>query len=210
METNGRNMASVEIISTLEKFDWGKLNKIYGCAHSSIIGFIAYEWLKCSRKNSVLDGAPSPETGSGRKGQQNSDLLLCKDQKPYIPIEVETSVAKYPSKLGTLFKYGEKFSDVEFGILYMSNFIRGNPKLRHQHNWDSIKTLVLNQSGANRKSIVLVSAIKSRIKFPIENKWSALLKRNDYSPWEIVCIDYWACDKNKTIIEGNFWNNVHK
>lgn len=92
-------MNSKDIAELIKRFKWQKLNKIYGCAHSSIIGFIAYEWLNISNSNTILDGAPSPITGNGRRYQQNSDLLLCKDKKPFIPIEVETQVDKYKKKI---------------------------------------------------------------------------------------------------------------
>ncbi len=194
-------MKSAEILKLLEKFDWGKLNRIYGCAHSSIIGFLAYEWLSDSESNSLLDGAPSPIIGNGRAGQQNSDLLLCKNQKPYIPVEVETGVLKYEKKLECLFLYQENFKSIEFGLLYMSNVITG-PK-KYQHNWDGVKETILEQGNTN--PIALISAVKTKIKFQIKNDWSKLLKRNDYSAWEITRIDYWICDNEKECIEGNLW-----
>jgi len=195
-------MTSKEILSLLEKFAWSKLNQIYGCAHSSIIGFIAYEWLQQSDKNSLLDGAPSPKIGLGRKGQKNADLLLCKDKYPFIPVEVETTVSKYPEKLQTLFDYKNKFSTINFGLMYLTNLTTGFNK--YQHNWGEIKNDICNQKAENRNTIALVSAIKRKV-IKEDNERSRLLRRNDYSGWETIQIDYWIFDKNETILEGNFW-----
>lgn len=79
-----------EIEDLLKAFRWNTLQRMYGCAHSSIIGFISTEWINLSSKNSILDGAPSPKTGKGRLGQKNADILLCRGDKPIIPVEVET------------------------------------------------------------------------------------------------------------------------
>ncbi len=193
-------MKSNEILSLLEKFDWQKLGQIYGCAHSSIIGFIAYHWLKESEHNSVLDGAPSPIIGSKRKGQKNSDLLLCKNEEVYIPVEVETTVSKYKDKFDALTEYKESFHSVQFGLLYMTNLITGTKK--YQHNWDDIKNKVRNSKNA----MALVSSIKRKVN-KNETEWSKLLRRNDYSSWQITQIDYWIYDKIGNEIEGNLWKD---
>jgi hypothetical protein len=92
-------------INTLESllisFRWNLLSRLYGCAHSSIIGFIATEWISQSEYNSILDGAPSPITvGRGeRSGQKHADLILCKAYTPFIVVEVETLVSKYEEKI---------------------------------------------------------------------------------------------------------------
>ncbi len=198
-------MNSQEIFDLIKKFDWNKLNKIYGCAHSSIIGFLSYEWLSLSKENSVLDGAPSPITGiaGGRKGQKNSDLLLCKNSEPFIPVEVETQVTKYETKLDSLNDYIEKFNSIEFGLLYMTNLTNGNKK--YKHNWDNIKEKIYRENNC----IALVSAEKEKINFENQNEWSKLLKRNDYSQWEIVNIDccIFDCDR---CLEGNIWGKTNR
>jgi len=117
------------------------LNRIYGCAHSSVIGFIAYEWLNLSEQNTVLDGAPSPIVGNGRIGQQYSDLLLCKNQEPYIPFQVELVVAKYHLKLKALYAYFDSFKSTEYGLLFLTNLTSG--KNKYMHNWEDIKKTVL-------------------------------------------------------------------
>ena len=194
-------MESKKILELIRKFNWSKLNRMYGCAHSPIIGFLSYEWLNLSESNSILDGVPSPIIGKGRTGQQNSDLLLCKNQKPYIPVEVETSVSKYNQKLQSLYNYIENFKSIEFGLLYMTNLTTG--LLKYKHNWDNIKRSILNQVKNN--SIVLISVVKEKIDFQNDNDWKKLLKRNDYSSWEINSIDCWICDKQKKCEEGNLW-----
>ncbi|HNW71968.1 MAG TPA: hypothetical protein PKK70_03550 [Candidatus Paceibacterota bacterium] len=193
-------MTSQEIFDLIYKFDWHKLNKIYGCAHSSIIGFFCYEWLSISKDHSVLDGAPSPSIGkeNGRKGQKNSDLLLCKNSKPFIPIEVETDVKKYQSKFESLVEYINNFESIEFGILYMTNLTNGVTK--YKHNWHDLKKNVYG----NKYPLVLISSEKNKINFESQNEWSNLLKRNDYAPWEIVNIDCYIYD-TISCVEKNIW-----
>jgi len=200
-------MKSVEIGELLKKFEWSHMNRIYGCAHSSIIGFITYEWLKLSSTNSVIDGAPSPNIGSGRTGQTNADLLLCRDKKPYIPVEVETNVIKYSEKLESLYAYKNAFPSVEFGLLYMTNLISGGSK--YQHNWEHIKQEVINRTGTDRIPIALVSSVKSKLSFTLRDNWSELLKRNDYSSWEIVGIEYWIFDLKEKVSQGNLWRRKY-
>ena len=96
-------MDAKNIETMIQEFRWEILQKMYECAHSSIIGFISTEWISLSlKKNSLLDGAPSPITGKGRSGQKNADILLCKGDNPSIPVEVETQVAKYEDNLDSL------------------------------------------------------------------------------------------------------------
>ncbi len=192
-------MNSKEIFNILENFDWSKLNRIYGCAHNSIIGFITYEWINNCPDNSILDGAPSPYIGKGRSGQKNADLLLCKNQTPFISVEVETQVYKFTSKLNALYNYKEVFQSIDFGMLYMTNLTTGN--LKYKHNWDDIKKEIQNK----KQSIALISAEKTKLVFREDDKWSNLLKRNDYSKWEIVNIDYWIYVDNNDIKAGNLY-----
>jgi len=171
-----------------------------GCAHSSIIGFISTQWLKQSADHSILDGAPSPEIGKGRRGQKNSDILLCSNEKPIIVVEVETSVSSYEKKLKTIYKYlnnSDSFKGLEFGLLFMSNLCSGERK--YKHNWDSIKGNVRE----HKKNIILISVEKQKSEFM--NKDSILGKlrcRNDYYPWNISKIDYWIHASYGDIREG--------
>jgi hypothetical protein len=193
-------MTSIEILNLVKNFKWNNLNRVYGCAHSSIIGFITYEWLDNSLENSVLDGAPSPVIGNGgRTGQKNSDLLLCKNSKPFIPVEVETQVKKYDSKLDSLIDYKNNFDSIEFCLFYLSNLTNGEKK--YKHCWDSLKEKIIEKN----YPFALLSAEKQKINFESQTKWSDLLKRNDYSQWEIVNIDCWIFDINKDIIDENIW-----
>jgi hypothetical protein len=191
-----------EIEKVLKKFRWSTLQRIYGCAHSSIIGFISTEWINLSPENSILDGAPSPITGKGRTGQTNADMLLCKGDSPFIPVEVETNVDKYDDKLKSLFAYlnnKDDFDDIEFGLLFMTNLCEGDKK--YKHNWDKIKDSV-SKNGKN--AIALVSIIKERAQLKRDSTLNVLRKRNDYFPWDITTVDYWIYRANRTK-EGNLW-----
>jgi len=187
----------------LKTFRWGTLQKMYGCAHSSIIGFISTEWINLSEENSILDGPPSPEIGKGRKGQTNADILLFKGDLPFIPVEVETNVSKYDEKLRTLFTYLKNknnfFDGIEFGLLFMTNLCKGDAK--YKHNWEEIKQRVIKNKA---NDIALVSIIKVRA--PMENHsfLNTLRNRNVYSPWDIVTVDYWIYSTNQ-IKDGNLW-----
>lgn len=191
-----------KIEEILKKFRWGTLQRMYGCAHSSIIGFISTEWICLSPKNSILDGAPSPKIGKGRKGQTNADILLCKGDKPFIPVDVETNVSKYDEKLRSLFDYlnnKNNFSGIEFGLLFMTNLCAGNTK--YKHNWEKIKRRI-NKNQKN--NIALVSIIKERAHLEKISPLNVLRKRNGYFPWDIITVDYWIYSANQTK-EGNLW-----
>jgi len=176
-----------EIEELLKQFRWGTLQRVYGCAHSSIIGFISTEWICLSPENSILDGAPSPLIGKGRKGQTNADILLCKGDRPFIAVDVETNVSKYGEKLTSLFTYlnnKDDFDGIEFGLLFMTNLCNGNTKYRH--NWEEIKQRVTENKNDN---IALVSIIKERAQLEKESSLNVLRKRNEYFPWDIVTVD---------------------
>ena len=147
-------MNATEIVELLKSFRWQTLWSMYGGAHSSIIGFISATWIAQSEGNSVLDGAPSPRVGEGREGQRNADLLLCKEDRPFIVVEVETSVAAYLDKLRSLFDYlhnQQAFYGLQLGLLVMTNLGKGPRKYRH--NWDEIQSMVTD----TRDNIALVS-----------------------------------------------------
>ena len=90
-----------------------------------------------------------------------------------------------------------EFNDVEFGLLFMTNFCNGDNK--YKHNWDSIKRIVKEKNA----SIALVSIIKERVQLQ-KTSLNILRKRNDYYPWNIVKIDYWIHKENQAK-EGNLW-----
>ena len=137
----GENMEINEIEELLKKFRWNTLQSMYGCAHSSIIGFISTEWINLSlEEHTILDGAPSPKRGKGRRGQKNADILLCKGDKHLIHVEVETLVSKYEEKLKSLFDYlnnTTEFNGAEFGLLFMTNLCKG--KMKYKHNWYKVR-----------------------------------------------------------------------
>ncbi|MBC8382718.1 MAG: hypothetical protein H8E22_02695 [Candidatus Cloacimonetes bacterium] len=191
-----------EIEMLLKKFRWHTLQRMYGCAHSSIIGFISTEWISLSLENSILDGAPSPIIGNGRAGQTNADILLCKDGRPVIPVEVETDVSKYKEKTDSLFAYlsnKKDFDGIEFGLLFMTNLCNGDTK--YKHNWEKIK---LRATKSEKNNIALVSIIKERARLGKDSPLNVLRKRNDYFPWDIITVDYWIYSANRTK-EGNLW-----
>lgn len=191
-----------DIESFLLRFPWKRLSRMYGCAHHSIIGFISSEWIKQGKDNSILDGAPSHTIGNGRKGQQNADVLLCKKDKPFIVVEVESDIAQYPSKVKSLKGYLENLEDftgLEFGVLVMSNANNADKRRRYKHHWDSIANVV-EESG---KSMVLISLEKDNIK-PDGSILGRLRRPNGYSSWNIVKIDYKIYHRRE-IKEGNLW-----
>lgn len=191
-----------EIEEILKKFRWGTLQRMYGCAHSSIIGFISTEWICLLPENSILDGAPSPIIGKGRKGQTNADILLCKGDRPFIPVDVETYVSKYDAKLRSLFDYlnnKDNFGGIEFGLLFMTNLCDGNTK--YKHNWEKIKQRVTKNQ---KNNIALVSITKERAQLEKDSPLNVLRKRNEYFLRDIITVDYWIYSANQTK-EGNLW-----
>ena len=197
-------MNANKIEELLKTFRWETLQRIYGCGHSSIIGFISTEWINLSPENSILDGAPSANTGKGRTGQKNADLILCKVDSPLIAVEVETLVDKYDEKLDSLFEYMNNkndFNGIEFGLLFMTNLYGG--VMMYKHNWEKIKERVKTNKKDN---IALVSVIKERACLRDTTTLNALRKRNGYSSWDIKTVDYWIYSANPTIVkEGNIF-----
>ncbi len=197
MSTNKRINQIEEL---LKKFRWATLGKMYGCAHSSIIGFISTEWINLSGNNSILDGAPSPYTGQGRTGQRNADIILCQADKPLIVVEVETQVGKYREKLSSIYDYLEndkEFNGIGFGLMIMINLCSGDRK--YKHSWDEIKKEVRNKN----YPIALVSLEKERVSLG-NSILDKLRKRNDYFPWEVINIDFWIYSDDEEL-EGNLW-----
>lgn len=194
-------MKADELARILSEYRWSLLNRMYGCAHSSIIGFISTEWISQSKDYSIIDGAPSPIIGKKRIGQKNADVLLCKRKAPFIVVEVETNVVKYHAKIDTITEYlhnDKQFKGIEAGILFMTNLTKGETK--YKHNWIDVKSRIKNMGHC----IALVSIEKRRM--DQDNSTLGLIRnRNDYSPWDIVSVDYWIHDENHTIVDGIFW-----
>ena len=98
---------------------------------------------------------------------------MCKDNKPFIVVEIETVIKKYEKKVDSISSYlhnGKDFSGLEFGLLIMSNYGAGN--LKYRHNWNSIKSKEEN-------TIALVSIEKSRI--PSDNSVLGRLRSRNLS-----------------------------
>lgn len=200
-----KKMHADDILNVLKAFKWNNLQAMYGNSHSSIIGFISTTWIEQTKDHCILDGAPSPETGQGRKGQTHADILLCKRDKPFIVVEVEANVVSYSKKLATILKYlqnDKDFGGLEFGLMLMLNFCEG--KIKYKHNWEGIQ-----EEAKKAHNIALVSIEREQIRERIKASGSildSLRLRNDYYPWEINNIDYWICATDG-MRSGNLWKN---
>jgi hypothetical protein len=199
-------MDSLFIENIIKEFDWGIITKMYGSSHSSVIGFLSSEWIKKSSDHSVLDGAPSPFVGKGRKGQKNADILLCKGDKPFIVVEVETLVSKYLEKIDSIVSYignTEDYDGISFGLLVMLNYTNGENK--YKHNWHDAKEYAINKD----IPIAFVSIKKRKVDLG-DTVLGQLKKRNEYYPWEISSIDYWIYGSDRKIIKGNLLKKIEK
>lgn len=197
-------MTSSEIENLLKSFRWSILQRMYGSANCSIIGFISTEWINLSENNSILDGVPSPQIGKGRTGQINADILLCSRDKPYIVVEVESDIEKYAKKIQSILCYlrndGE-FCSLKFGLLLMSNIYGAkDSSLNRKHNWKDIKDVVTEES----KPIALVSIEKNKMQSD-DSLLGQLRARNNYYLWDIASIDYWIFDEERSVKEGSLW-----
>lgn len=185
-------MKAKAIAKFLKNLKWNKLCNIYGSAHPSIIGFISYTWINQSQYNTVLDGAPSSSRGHGRRGQNNADLLLCRQKKPYIVVEVESGVSNYQDKIETIQKYLEntkEFNGLRFGLLIMTDMY-DLPK--GKTCWDIIR----NKIKKIKFPIALVFIEKKKIK-PDNSPLGILRKLNTYYPKDVVAVDYWIHTSNQ-------------
>jgi len=192
-------MKADQAVKILKTFKWDILPSIFGCAHNSIIGFLSTMWIDQSKDNSVLDGAPSPITGGRRVGQKNADILLCKSDKPFIVVEVETNVSKYQDKLKSIQDYLHNsitYAGLEFGLMVVTNLCKGD--MKYKHNWNVIKKEV--EEGQDNVALVSIEKTKALLDESVLGK---LRSRNDYYPWQIVNIDYWVHDESGVIREGN-------
>lgn len=166
-------MKELEII---KEFKWENLNKMYGNAHSSIIGFISSEWIQAckSKTHSIFDGAPGARYLESRR---HSDLLLCKDEKPCVVVEVETSIHKYEDKIATLQAYlkeKEKFEGLKYGLLVMLNgFCALDQTNECRFNWDKIENKIAPELSEN---IGFISIEKENISCAEKNKNSTVSK----------------------------------
>ena len=196
-------MVSTSIENIIKMFNWDIITRMYGSSHNSVIGFLSSEWIKQSSDHSVLDGAPSPFVGKGRKGQKNADILLCKGDKPFIVVEVETIVSKYLEKIDSIAAYMENTKDydgISFGLLVMLNYTNGTDK--YKHNWHDAKEYAMSKD----IPIAFVSIEKSKADLG-DTVLDQLKKRNEYYPWETSNIDYWIYGSDRKIIEGILWTD---
>ncbi|SCN23649.1 hypothetical protein N3C_1405 [Clostridium sp. N3C] len=192
-------MISASIENFIRMFYWDIITRMYGNSHSSIIGLLSSEWIKKSSNHSVLDGAPSPFVGKGRKGQKKADILLCKGDKPFIVVEVETIVSKYLEKIDSIAAYMDNTKDyagVAFGLLVMLNYTNGADK--YKHNWHDAKEYAIS------KDIPIAFIFIEKRKADLgDTVLDRLKRRNEYYPWETSSIDYWVYGSDRKIIEGN-------
>ena len=196
-------MVSTSIENIIKMFKWDIITRMYGNSHSSIIGLLSSEWIKKSSDHSVLDGAPSPFVGKGRKGQKNADILLCKGDKPFIVVEVETIVSKYLEKIDSIAAYMENTKDydgISFGLLVMLNYTNGADK--YKHNWHGAKEYAINKG----IPIAFVSIEKSKADLG-DTVLDQLKKRNEYYPWETSNIDYWIYGSDRKVVSGILWTD---
>lgn len=196
-------MDSFFIENIIKEFNWDIITSMYGNSHSSIIGFLSSEWIKKSSDHSVLDGAPSPFVGKGRKGQKNADILLCKGDKPFIVVEVETLVSKYLEKIDSIVSYignTEDYDGISFCLLVMLNYTNGADK--YKNNWHDAKEYAVSKD----IPIAFVSIEKSKADLG-DTVLDQLKKRNEYYPWETSNIDYWIYGSDRKVIEGILWTD---
>ena len=194
-------MISASIENIIRMFKWDIITRMYGNSHSSIIGLLSSEWIKKSSDHSVLDGAPSPFVGKGRKGQKNADILLCKGDKPFIVVEVETLVSKYLEKIDSIVSYignTEDYDGISFGLLVMLNYTNGADK--YKNNWHDAKEYAVSKD----IPIAFVSIEMSKADLG-DTVLDQLKKRNEYYPWETSNIDYWIYGSDRKVIEGILW-----
>ena len=179
-------MVTENIVDFLKSFKWEILRNMYGCAHNSIIGFVSSSWISQSQHNTVLDGAPSPNIGSRRRGQRNADILLFQNKKPYVVVEVESGVSKYCEKISSIQRYLrniKEFDGLKFGLLIMTNMYDCK---KCKHNWD----VIAGEIKKMEETMVFVSIEKRKAVLGV-SPLEKLRSRNDYYPWDIEKIEYW-------------------
>lgn len=205
-------------MNIIEKFNWKCVASILGSSHSSIIGFIAYEWLKHNPNSAlVLDGAPTPlrdeeqannaslvqnqEKKDKHIGQVYSDLILLQDENtPKVIVEVETT--QWESKIDSLVTYlNHKYYSEAEGLLVITKLRKTKgkdgiiaPNENDSNLLEKIKGRIVEE---NRKNENLKMSIVEiwRIRKPKENSATFLekiKKQSDYYNWEIDCISWWG------------------
>jgi hypothetical protein len=192
-------MDAKNILNFLKTFNWKILRNMYGCAHNSIIGFVSSGWISQSQHNTILDGAPSPNVGSQRRGQRNADILLFKNEKPYVVTEVESGVSKYCEKINTIQKYLrniKEFDGLKFGLLIMTNMYDCK---KCKHNWD----IIANEIKKMKETMAFVSVEKKKVKLG-DSTLEKLRSRNDYYPWDVEKIEYWIHTPTRDL-RGNLY-----
>lgn len=185
-------MEEQEVVKIIEKFDWKILSKIYGSGHSSIIGFIASEWIKInSNTNSVLDGPTCVEIKKSTNVRRCADIVLCKDQKPLIVVEVETDERNYNSKIKTLKLYIKEKGCI-FGILFMANCVKKQKKSK--------------RNKCNTNKIILINQKKELRSLAKEEK-NNFFNKNKFAQKEVseisCCSEQWDDRKSKILFTKN-------
>ncbi len=185
-------MTAQQIWEFLKSFKWHILRNMYGSAHCSIIGFISSSWISQSHQNTVLDGAPSPRERQSkmrdhkRRGQKNADIILCKQKKPYVVVEVESY--NYLDKIKTIQKYikdKELFGDLKFGLLVMTNVYDDSQE--DEKCWEEIKDEIRKM-----KSDVAVVFLEKNKEILDVSAQDQLRKLNHYSSKTIGKIKCWV------------------
>lgn len=167
---------------TLKNFDWRTLRSIYGSSHSSIIGFISYEWVKLDPlEHKVLDGPPSPNVGGGRKGQINSDLLLLEDESPKVIVEVET--VNWLQKIDNLNKYlkTDDYKDAK-GLLVLTTVKEGN----RVDDLEKVRRIIKSS-----QNLSLVEIWREKRLPHADTFFRRSQKKTSYYQWGVREVRYW-------------------
>ena len=145
------------IIDELYNWDWNKITNYYGSSHSSMIGFISYNWINKTNRT-VFDSPPSISI-EGIK--HYSDLLLCENNEPIVCVEVETTPEKYEEKYNNIKSYMDTFDSIKYGILVMYN---NKPNKNVNHNiFDTIYSIWNSDNEFNNKIIIIKIGKDDRI-----------------------------------------------
>jgi hypothetical protein len=83
-------MKAESAFRSIRTFQWDLLQRVFGTSHSSIIGFVATQWLLTGESRSVIDAPPKVDLPGGRR---HADLLLYQDDESGIAVEVEAAGA---------------------------------------------------------------------------------------------------------------------
>lgn len=184
------------MLEKLIEFNWEYLSSVYGSSHSSIIGFISYEWLKSNpTSNQVMDVPPGVMAEGNRR--VHADLVLFESGVPKIIVEVET--AKWEDKVKTIAHYlnSEKYSSAK-GLLILttvrSRFNNGEIAYNGKKSTGTLIELK-DEITKSQKDISLVEILRYNDKEYLkkENKFQELRheKMTGYY-WQVKEIRFWS------------------